>query len=51
MSGVSASNGMRQNKLIGLILLIVPSLIIIVGILMSVLVWMGYTMATAPREK
>ena len=74
MSGVSASNGMRQNKLIGLILLIVPSLffiffsylllftrwdilvikttlIIIVGILMSVLVLMGYTMATAPREK
>ena len=74
MSGVSASNGMRQNKLIGLILLIVPSLffiffsylllftrwdilvikttlIIIVGILISVLVWMGYTMATAPHEK
>jgi len=74
MSGVSASNGMRQNKLIGLILLIVPSLffiffsylllftrwdilvikttlIIIVGILMSVLVWIGYTMATAPSEK
>ena len=74
MSGVSATNGMRQNKIIGLILLIVPSLffiffsyvllftlwdilvikttlIIIVGILMSVLFWMGYTMATAPREK
>jgi hypothetical protein len=74
MSGVSANNGMRQNKIIGLILLIVPSLffiffsylllftqwdilvikttlIIIVGILISVLVWMGYTMATAPREK
>ena len=74
MSGVGASNGMRQNKLIGLILLIVPSLffiffsylllftqwdilvikttlIIIVGILISVLVWMGYTMATAPHEK
>jgi len=74
MSGVSASNGMRQNKLIGLILLIVPSLffiffsylllftrwdilvikttlIIIVGILMSVLVWMGYIMATATSEK
>jgi len=74
MSGVSASNGMRQNKLIGLILLVVPSLffiffsylllftqwdilvikttlIIIVGILISVLVWMGYTMATAPHEK
>jgi hypothetical protein len=26
-------------------------LIIIVGILMTVLVWMGYTMATAPRDK
>jgi len=74
MSGVSATNGMRQNKLIGLILLVVPSfffiyfsylllftewdilaikttLIIIVGILMSVLIWMGYTMVTAPREK
>ena len=74
MSGVSATNGMRQNKIIGLILLIVPSsffiffsylllftewdilaikttLIIIVGILMSVLIWMGYTMVTAPREK
>ena len=74
MSGASATNGMRQNKIIGLILLIIPSLffiffsylllftqwdiplikttlIIIVGILMSVLVWMGYTMATAPREK
>jgi hypothetical protein len=65
---------MRQNKIIGLILLVVPSfffiffsylllftewdtfvikatLIIIVGILMAVLVWMGYTMATAPPEK
>jgi hypothetical protein len=74
MSGVSATNGMRENKIIGLILLVVPSfffiffsylllftewdilaikttLIIIVGILMSVLIWMGYTMVTAPREK
>lgn len=74
MSGVSATNGMRQNKIIGLILLVVPSfffiffsylllftewdilaikttLIIIVGILMSVLIWMGYTMVTAPRKK
>jgi len=74
MSGVSATNGMRQNKIIGLILLVVPSffliffsylllftewdilaikttLIIIVGILMSELIWMGYTMVTAPREK
>jgi uncharacterized membrane protein len=74
MSGVSATNGMRQNKIIGLILLVVPSfffiffsylllftewdilaikttLMIIVGILMSVLIWMGYTMVTAPREK
>ena len=74
MSEVSATNGMRQNKLIGLILLVVPSfffiffsylllftewdilaikttLMIIVGILMSVLIWMGYTMVTAPREK
>ncbi|TLX68225.1 MAG: hypothetical protein E6K94_02440 [Thaumarchaeota archaeon] len=70
----SATNGMRQNKLIGLILLVVPSvffilfsylllftgwdilvikitLIVIVGILMTVLVWMGYTIATAPRDK
>lgn len=70
----SANSGMRQNKLIGLILLVVPlfffilfsysliftewdilviktTLIIIVGILMTVLVWMGYTMATAPRDK
>ena len=74
MSGVSANNDMRQNKIIGLILLIVPSLffiffsylllftqwdilvikttlIIIVGILMTVLVWMGYTMASAPTDK
>jgi hypothetical protein len=74
LSGISATNGMRQNKIIGLILLVVPSfffiffsylllftewdilaikttLIIIVGILMSVLIWMGYTMVTAPREK
>ncbi|HEY9398796.1 MAG TPA: hypothetical protein VIP29_02750 [Nitrososphaeraceae archaeon] len=74
MSGDSETNGMRQNKIIGLILLVVPSfffiffsylllftqwdilvikttLIIIVGILMTVLAWMGYTMATAPREK
>jgi hypothetical protein len=74
MGGVSATNGMRQNKIIGLILLVVPSfffiffsylllftewdilaikttLIIMVGILMSVLIWMGYTMVTAPREK
>jgi hypothetical protein len=74
LNGISATNGMRQNKIIGLILLVVPSfffiffsylllftewdilaikttLIIIVGILMSVLIWMGYTMVTAPREK
>lgn len=74
MSGDSETNGMRQNKIIGLILLVVPSfffifflylllftqwdilvikttLIIIVGILMTVLAWMGYTMVTAPREK
>ena len=65
---------MKQNKIIGLILLIVPSiffiffsflllfthldilvikstLIIIVGILVAVLVWMGYTMASAPPDK
>ena len=65
---------MKQNKIIGLILLVVPSifliffsylllfthldilvikstLIIIVGILMTVLVWMGYTMASAPPDK
>lgn len=70
----SAPNGMRQNKLIGLILLVVPSffftlfsylllftgwdilvikttLIVIVGILMTVLVWMGYTISSAPRDK
>lgn len=74
MSGDSETDGMRQNKIIGLTLLVVPSffliffsylllftqwdilvikitLIIIVGILMTVLAWMGYTMATAPREK
>jgi hypothetical protein len=74
MSGDSEADDMRQNKIIGLILLVVPSfffiffsylllftqwdilvikitLIIIVGILMTVLAWMGYTMATAPREK
>jgi hypothetical protein len=33
------------------ILVIKTTLIIIVGILMTVLVWMGYTMATAPRDK
>jgi len=65
---------MKQNKITGLILLVVPSifliffsyllffthldilvikstLIIIVGILMTVLVWMGYTMASAPPDK
>jgi hypothetical protein len=74
MSGDSETDDMRQNKITGLILLVVPSffiiffsylllftqwdilvikitLIIIVGILMTVLAWMGYTMATAPREK
>ena len=63
---------MKQNKIIVLILLVIPSiffiffsylllfthwdilvikstLIIIVGILMTVLVWMGYTMASAPQ--
>ena len=65
---------MKQNKIIGLILLVVPSiffifysylllfthldilvmkatLMIIVGILVTVLVWMGYTMASAPPDK
>ena len=65
---------MRQNKIIGLILLVIPSiffivfsylllfthldilvikltLMIIVGILMTVLIWMGYTMASAPPDK
>ncbi|HJU79834.1 MAG TPA: hypothetical protein VJ599_09760 [Nitrososphaeraceae archaeon] len=65
---------MKQNKIIGLILLIVPSLffiffsylllftqwdiqlikttlIVIVGILMTVLIWMGYTMTSAPPDK
>ena len=74
MSGANAPTGMRENRIIGLILLVVPSfffivfsylmlfthwdifvikltLIILVGIIMTVLVWMGYTMATAPRDK
>jgi len=74
MSEANAPKGRRENKIIGLILLVVPSLffivfsylmlfthwdifvikltlIIIVGIIMTVLVWMGYTMATAPRDK
>ncbi|MGE5822684.1 MAG: hypothetical protein ACM31M_08940 [Nitrososphaerota archaeon] len=65
---------MKQNKIIGIILLVVPSiffiffsylllfthldilvikstLLIIVGILVAVLVWMGYTMASAPPDK
>ena len=74
MSEANPPTGMRENRIIGLILLVVPSLffivfsylmlfthwdifvikltlIIIVGIIMAVLVWMGYTMATAPRDK
>ena len=75
MSGKSgATSIMKQNKIIGLIFLVVPSiffiffsylllfthldilvikstLIIIVGILLAVLVWMGYTMASAPPDK
>lgn len=74
MSEANAPTGMRENRIFGLILLVVPSfffivfsylmlfthwdifvikltLIIIVGIIMTVLVWMGYTMATAPRDK
>ena len=74
MSEANALTGMRENRIIGLILLVIPSfffivfsylmlfthwdifvikltLIIIVGIIMTVLVWMGYTMATAPRDK
>jgi len=74
MSEANAPTGMSENRIIGLILLVVPSfffilfsylmlfthwdifvikltLIIIVGIIMTVLVWMGYTMATAPRDK
>ncbi|HSA73846.1 MAG TPA: hypothetical protein VLD84_07825 [Nitrososphaeraceae archaeon] len=74
MNEANAPTGMRENRIIGLILLVVPSfffivfsylmlfshwdifvikltLIIIVGIIMTVLVWMGYTMATAPRDK
>ena len=74
MSESNAPIGRRENRIIGLILLVVPSLffivfsylmlfthwdiflikltlIIIVGIIMAVLVWMGYTMATAPRDK
>lgn len=69
-----ATSIMKQNKIIGLVLVVVPSiffilfsylvlfthldilvikstLIIIVGILMTVLIWMGYTMASAPPEK
>jgi hypothetical protein len=74
MSEANPPTGMRENRIIGLILLVVPSfffivfsylmlfthwdifvikltLIIIVGIILTVLVWMGYTMATAPRDK
>jgi len=74
MSEANPPTGRRDNRIIGLILLVVPSfffivfsylmlfthwdifvikltLIIIVGIIMTVLVWMGYTMATAPRDK
>ena len=74
MREANAPTGRRENRIIGLILLVVPSLffivfsylmlfthwdifvikltlIIIVGIIMTVLVWMGYTMATAPRDK
>ena len=74
MSEAKTPTGMRDNRIIGLILLVGPSfffivfsylmlfthwdifiikltLIIIVGIIMTVLVWMGYTMATAPRDK
>ena len=74
MSEANAPTDRRENRIIGLILLVVPSLffivfsylmlfthwdifvikltlIIIVGIIMTVLVWMGYTMATAPRDK
>jgi hypothetical protein len=74
MSESNAPIGRRENRIIGLILLVVPSLffivfsylmlfthwdifvikltlIIIIGIIMAVLVWMGYTMATAPRDK
>lgn len=74
MSEANAPIGRRDNRIIGLILLVVPSLffivfsylmlftrwdifvikltlIIIVGIIITVLVWMGYTMATAPRDK
>ena len=74
MNEANTPTGMRDNRIIGLILLVVPSfffivfsylmlfthwdifvikltLIIIVGIIMTVLVWMGYTMATAPRDK
>jgi hypothetical protein len=74
MSEANVPTGMRENRIIGLILLAVPSfffivfsylmlfthwdifvikltLIILVGIIITVLVWMGYTMATAPRDK
>jgi hypothetical protein len=43
MSGVSASNGMRQNKLIGLILLIVPSLFFIFFSYLLLFTRMGYS--------
>jgi hypothetical protein len=32
-------------------ILIKTTLIVIVGILMTVLVWMGYTMSSAPPDK
>jgi hypothetical protein len=33
------------------ILVIKTTLVVIVGILMTVLVWMGFTMASAPPDK
>jgi hypothetical protein len=74
MSETNSPSGMRNNKIIGIILLAFPSfffivfsylmlfthwdifvikltLMIFVGIIATVLVWMGYTMATAPRDK
>jgi hypothetical protein len=74
MSKTNSPTGMRNNKIIGIILLAVPSfffivfsylmlfthwdifiikltLMIFVGIIVTVLVWMGYTMATAPGDK
>ena len=43
MSGVSATNSMRQNKIIGLILLVVPSFFFIFFFIFIVIYRVGYS--------